>query len=82
MKKPKRKQTVDLLALPQKERVRLCKEIRALLHQKVLEEKVLQRKTETETQQQYESSESKLLMKTSKSHLREYPIASHPIQLY
>jgi len=82
MKKPKRKQTVDLLALPQKERARLCKEIRALLQQKVLEEKDLQRKTETETQQPYESRESKILVKTSKSHFRDHQIGSRPIQIY
>jgi len=41
MLRNKEKQTIDLLDLPQKERVRLCKEIRNILQQKVLEEKSL-----------------------------------------
>ena len=41
MKSLKENQTVDLLALPEKERIRLCKEIRNLLQQKAVEEKSL-----------------------------------------
>jgi len=36
LEKAKGKQTLDLLDLPKKERIRLCKEIRSLLRQKVL----------------------------------------------
>ncbi|MDH5448861.1 MAG: hypothetical protein OEY24_08675 [Candidatus Bathyarchaeota archaeon] len=67
MKKPKEKQTVDLLDLPQKERVRLCKEIHDILQQRVIEEKDSQQKTETETQEHYRNK--RFLAKTTESYL-------------
>jgi hypothetical protein len=51
--KTKGKQTLDLLDLPQKERIRLCEEIRYILRQKALEERSLQQRTEAQTRQPY-----------------------------
>lgn len=42
------KQAFDLLDLPQKERIRLCKEIRSFLRQKVLVEKASEQETDIE----------------------------------
>jgi len=39
MQNPKKVHKVNLLDLPQKERLRLCKEIRCILRQRVSEEK-------------------------------------------
>ena len=41
MKNCKGKHAIELLDLPKKERVRLCREIHGILHQKVLLEKKL-----------------------------------------
>jgi hypothetical protein len=49
--KTRGKQAFDLLDLPQKERVRICKEIRSLLRQKVLEDKAPQQKTGMEPEE-------------------------------
>lgn len=44
MEKSKVNQPIDILTLPQKERTRLCQEIRDILEQRVLEEKDLAKK--------------------------------------
>ncbi len=51
MKRLSEKRMLDLLELPQKERVRLCREIRSVLQQRVLEEKDVQLQVEPETRQ-------------------------------
>lgn len=69
MKKPKGKQTVDLLALPQKERIRLCRKIRIILQQRVSEERNSRRKAVIEKQQPHGRGE--VFAKTLKSHFIE-----------
>ena len=83
MKKQKEKQTVDLLALPQKERIRLCKELHNLLQQKVLVEKDLHREPKMETQQSCKNRE--ILSKTSDSYLvriKDNQLWNQHLQLY
>jgi len=58
LEKTKGKQTIDLLDLPQKERILLCKEIRSLLRQKVLEEKTPQRETHAESEEPHRTMET------------------------
>jgi hypothetical protein len=58
LEKTKGKQTLDLLDLPQKERIRLCKEIRSLLRQKIVEEKAPQRETPTAPEEPHRTMKS------------------------
>ncbi|MFQ6068155.1 MAG: hypothetical protein ACE5KD_01285 [Candidatus Bathyarchaeia archaeon] len=64
--KPKRKRPVDLLALSRKERIRLCKEIRNILQQRILEGKNSQWETKRE-KRQLRGNEG-ISAKTLKSH--------------
>ncbi len=61
------KRKLDLLNLPQKERVRLCREIRSILQQRAMEEKDVQMRVKPEKPQLFGKRE--VLAKNSNSYL-------------